>query len=128
MSDVIDLPPDIEPAPIEIELCELCGCAIEDLEELIYLRAADLTAQWERADPRDAWRHTGEQPPPASVRNSDISGRSASASQPYRTPQATVDAFLFVAALDDPERLKRWLSDHERDAAFLLKIWKARQC
>jgi hypothetical protein len=40
---------------------------IEDLEVLIYLRAADMVAQWECADPRDAWRYTGEQPPRAIV-------------------------------------------------------------
>jgi hypothetical protein len=122
MSDVIApcADPTTRPDPLEIEPCEL-GCAIEDLEELIYLRAADLIAQWERADPRDRWRHTGEQPPrtvePAPA-----------AAQPYRTPQATIDAFMYVARLDDPEYLARWLADHKRDAAHLLKIWKAKQC
>jgi hypothetical protein len=113
MSDVIDLPAksDIHvafeslPAPIEIDplgaayatpdapTCEQCGCVIEDLEALIYLRAADLIAQWELADPRDAWRHTGEQPP----RVVDA----PPAAQPYRTPQSTIDAFMFVARNHD---------------------------
>jgi hypothetical protein len=126
MSDVIDVPADIEPEPIEVEACELCGCAIEDLEELIYLRAADLVADWEGADPRDAWRHPGEQPPRASVRNSDISPKPASATRPYRTPQATIDAFWYVVSLCDPERLKAWLDDHPQDAPFLLKLLESK--
>jgi hypothetical protein len=120
MSDVVDAPD--EPELIEIELCELCGCIIEDFEELIYLRAADLLAQWELADPRDAWRHTGELPPLASVRNSDLSAKPPNATQPYRTPQATIDAFWYVVSLCDPERFKAWLEDHPQDAPFLLKL------
>ena len=115
MSDVIDAPADIEPAPIEIEPCELCGCAIEDLEELIYLRAADLIAQWERNDPRDNWKHTGQHPP----RRQPTPTQPA---RPYRTPQATIDAFLYVVSLCNPERLKAWLGDHPQDAPFLLKL------
>src|SRR5689334_17153816 len=34
--------------------------------------AAQMLRQWELADPRDRWRHTGELPPPANVRNGDI--------------------------------------------------------
>jgi hypothetical protein len=109
MSDVIDVPAETEP-------CELCGCAIEDLEELIYLRAADLIAQWERADPRDAWRHTGEHPPKASA----VPVPSA---RPYRsTPEATISAFKYVASLGDADHLARWLADHPADASTLLKI------
>jgi hypothetical protein len=126
MSDVIDVPADIERAPLEIEPCELCGCAIEDLEELIYLRAADLVTQWELADPRDAWRHTGEPAPAASVRNSDISAKPASATRPYRTPQATIKAFWYVAGLDDAGYLKRWLAQHPLDVETLQKLWEAK--
>jgi hypothetical protein len=115
MSDVIDVPAEIEPNQIEIEPCELCGCAIEDLEELIYLRAADMIAQWERADPRDRWRHTGE-PPPAT---SDIPNARP---EPYRPAQSTIDAFWFVINLRDPERFKAWLADHPQDAPTLLKL------
>jgi hypothetical protein len=106
------------PDPIEIDSrpCQLCGCAIEDLEELIYLRAADLIAQWERADPRDAWRHTGEAPPPRTIEPAPT------AAQPYRTPQSTIDAFWYVVGLCDPERLTVWLDDHPRETAFLLKL------
>jgi hypothetical protein len=106
----------MEPDPIE--LCELCGCASEDLEVLIHLRAADLLAQWERADPRDAWRHTGEAPPPAE--------RISVRPRPYSTPQSTVDAFWYVASLDDTDYLKRWLAEHPRDVTALQKLWEAK--
>jgi hypothetical protein len=112
-------PAELEPDPIEIEPCELCGCAIEDLEELIYLRAADLIAQWERADPRDRWRHTGEQPPRTVE-------PSPTAAQPYRTPQSTIDAFWYVANLNDADYLKRWLAEHPRDVTALQKLWEAK--
>lgn len=45
----------------------------------------------------------------------------------YRTPQATVDAFLYLTRVADVDRLTRWLADHPRDAAFLHKLWK-RKC
>src|SRR5258708_5553042 len=113
MSDVIDVPADIEPTPTEIETCELCGFAIEDFEELIYLRAADLIAQWELADPRDAWRHIGEERPSDAIRNSEISRDKRP--PPYTTPQSVVDAFLYVARNHDAEYLARWLEDHPQD-------------
>ena len=31
-----------------------------------------LVRQWELADPRDRWRHTGEPTPPAKVRNAEL--------------------------------------------------------
>lgn len=34
--------------------------------------AEDLVRQWEIVDPRDRWHHTGEKPPSARVRNSEI--------------------------------------------------------
>ena len=92
---------------------------IEDLEELIYLRAADLIAQWERADLRDCWRHTGEQPPRAIE-------SAPTAAQPYRTPESVIQAFWHVASLDDPDYLKRWLAEHPRDVEALQKLWEAK--
>jgi hypothetical protein len=83
---------------------------------------ADIVRQWEMADPRDRWRHTGEAPPPEHVRNSDISARPADKPQPYRTPQATRDAFWYVVGLADPEKFKAWLADHPKDARFLIKL------
>jgi hypothetical protein len=115
---------DAEPAPIEIEPCELCGCAIEDLEELIYLRAADLIAQWERADPRDAWRHTGEHPP----RSTGSDAEPIPQARSYRTPQSTIDAFWYVVSLCDPERFKAWLAHRPADAPFLLELLESKRC
>ena len=111
-------PDQIDPEPIEIDspTCALCGYTIEDLEELIYLRAADLIADFERDDPRDAWRHTGEHPPRTQP--------APPAPPPYRTPQATIDAFWYVVRLDDADYLRRWLARHPLDAPHLLEIWK----
>ncbi len=38
----------------------------------------------------------------------------------YRPPRSTIDAFRYVVALDDLERLKAWLSERPNDAPFLL--------
>jgi hypothetical protein len=112
---------EIEADPIEIDppTCEQCGCVIEDLEALIYLCAADLVTQWERADPRDAWRHTGKQPP-------RVVDQVPDAARPHRTPQATIDAFKYVVHLDDPEYLARWLAQRPLDAPALIKLWESK--
>ena len=130
-----------EPEPIEIDprRCQLCGLTIDQHEmvdsgegpeffcaettEPPHWLTESIMRQWELADPRDAWRHAGEPAPPASVRNSDISGRPPSRPQPRRTPQATIDAFWYVVRLDDPDRLARWLADHKADAAYLHEVW-----
>jgi hypothetical protein len=114
-------PAVLEPEPIEIDPrpCELCGCTIDDMEELIYLLAADLITQWERADPRDCWRHTGEQEPRA------VEMPRAPA-QPYRTPQSTIDAFFYVVRLGDPDYLTQWLAQHSVDALHLHRLWEAK--
>jgi hypothetical protein len=77
--------------------------------------AAQLVRQWEMADPRDAWRHTGEPRP-------EPDGNQLVPERIYRTPQSTIDAFRYVVALDDLERLKTWLADHPLDAPFLLAL------
>ena len=41
----------------------------------------------------------------------------------YSTPRSTVDAFWYVASLDDAQYLKRWLAQHPRDVAALQKLW-----
>jgi hypothetical protein len=46
--------------------------------------------------------------------------------EPYRTAQSTIDAFWFVVALKDPEKLAVWLRGRERDAPFLLKLLEAK--
>lgn len=125
----IAAPMRVEPIPLEpgplrspapfgapkSQACELCACLIEDFETLVYVRAAELAAQWEAADPRDRWRHTGAPPPPA------LDGPSAPA-RPYRTPQATIDAFWCVVRLADPGRLAAWLDDHPKDEFLLLNL------
>jgi hypothetical protein len=113
---------ELSPEQIEVDppTCEQCGCVIEDLEALIHLRAAELVQQWERAGLRDAWRHTGEHPPKAST------AREPSA-RPYCTPEATKEAFKYVASLGDADHLARWLADHPADAPELFKIWKGKR-
>jgi hypothetical protein len=49
------------------------------------------------------------------------------AKQSYRTPQSTIDAFLYVASLGDADYLARWLADHPTDAPELFKIWKGKR-
>jgi hypothetical protein len=83
----------------------------------------DILKLLELADPRDRWRHTGDVPPPAHVRNGDISARPEKP-RPYRTPQATIEAFQYVAGLNDADYLKRWLEQHPRDASALCKLWE----
>jgi hypothetical protein len=115
------------------DLCESCGCSIDGHSRVdtyggpIFLcddGPGDLVRQWELADPRDAWRHTGEPPPPSAVRNSDISARPTDKPRPYRTPQATIDAFWYVVRLDDAEHMRTWLAQHPLDAPYLLKLWE----
>ena len=145
------LPCRIESNPIDIDPrpCELCGLTIDrhemvddgegpefycpepdklTLDEL--QRRADLIRQIEIAaivrgmelnDARDAWRYTGEAPPP-------ISAAAPGPRSHYRTPQATVEAFWFVVRLDDPDYLARWLAQHPADGSHLFKLWKAKQC
>jgi hypothetical protein len=102
-------------------------CALDFLPEAAEdPGAADIVRRWELADPRDAWRHTGEAPPLPQVRSGPLQPARLQA-QPYRTPQSTIDAFWYVTRLDDPEYLKRWLSQHPRDVALLQKLWEAKQ-
>jgi hypothetical protein len=122
--NVIIPPTDME--PIETERCDVCGRLIEDLEELIFLLTAELIAHWELADPRDAWRHTGDVAPPTAVRNSDISARKPTA--PPRTPQATIDAFWYLVRLNDPARLKQWLADRPEHAPHLRRLLEKTCC
>ena len=132
---------EIEPPPIEIDPrpCEWCGLrrsmntswsTTETAQNFfcqeIHPHAADLVRQWEMQDPRDAWRHTGETPPPAAFRNADYPGTPQPNRHHYRTPQATIDAFFFVAGLNDADYLKRWLQQHPRDAETLCKLWEGK--
>jgi hypothetical protein len=75
--------------------------------------AARLVRQWELADPRDRWRHTGEVPPPREP--------APQVRKPKKGPAAsTVMAFEQVVRLGDANYLAEWLLDHPEDAAALL--------
>ncbi|MGY2906551.1 hypothetical protein [Bradyrhizobium sp. URHC0002] len=104
------------PEPDANELAELA----EALEIEIALRAAEMLREWELADPRDRWRHTGEPRPQARpvVRQCE----------PYAPAQSTVDAFWHVHRLENPDCLARWLANHPADAPALYEIWKASRC
>jgi hypothetical protein len=122
---------DIEPEPIAIDPrpCGLCGRTIDQHEridtpegpEFFCYPADDIVTCWELADPRDAWRHTGEAPPPENFRNSDIQGAAGKPPQ-YRTPQSVVDAFWYVVQTQDPASIGAWLADHPSDKTYLRKI------
>lgn len=106
----------------EAIICEAIAIAeavademLEEFEREIYLRAAECVQRWEMADPRDAWRHTGDAPPP-------IERPIAKPVAKYSTPDATQQAFWYVVRLADPERLAAWLDNHRQDEAFLLKL------
>jgi hypothetical protein len=107
--------PDL--SPDEMTLPEL-----ERRAELIQreqIRA--MVEQWERADPRDAWMHTGEAPPPDSIRNGPAP---EPAQQSNRPAQSTIDAFLHLARYDRG-RLAAWLANHPQDVrGELFKLWE----
>jgi hypothetical protein len=88
----------------------------EEIERLIYLRAAAAVEQLELADPRDRWRHIAGGQPPRKIEPAPAAARQ------YRTAQSTIAAFFYVASLNDPDHLKRWLAQHPADAPFLLKL------
>jgi hypothetical protein len=135
ISSVSIVPIEPNPDPIEIDPrpCQLCGLTIDqhimvdDGEGPLFFceefepDAANIIKRWEMDDPRDRWKWTGEAPPPANVRNSDISAKPVKPPK-YATPEATINAFWFVVRLADPERLAAWLDDHPKDEFFLLKV------
>jgi hypothetical protein len=126
----IAAPIDHDPLELDLRDCEICGRKLDEHEcvddgdgpQYFCLPDDDIVKLWELADPRDRWRHTGEAPPPAAVRNSI---QEWPPKRPYRTAQSTVDAFRYVLRQGDKARLKAWLADHPRDAAFLLKSLEA---
>lgn len=129
--------PDHDPLAIDPRSCGFCGLTMDRHravdagdgpeffcladENVVGADAAAIVARWELADPRDAWRHTGEAPPPEHVRNSDIGGRPAPTSRPYRTPQSTIDAFRYLCREGDTAKLAEWMKRHPADTPFLLK-------
>jgi hypothetical protein len=105
---------------IQAIMSEAFGADTAQLESTVN----DILRRMEMQDSRDSWRHTGEAPPPASVRNSDINGPPEAKPKPNKTPDATIAAFRHLLSLDDPEALKKWLADHPRDASFLKQLWR----
>jgi hypothetical protein len=106
---------------LDVPLDEL---TLEELERRAELRReeeiAAMVREWELADPRDRWRWTGEPRPPE---RPVVIQREA-----YTPPQSTIDAFFYVVALDDVDRLKAWLADHPKDATILLELLEAKLC
>jgi hypothetical protein len=144
-------PIEIDPRP-----CELCGLTIDrheqvdtpegpeffcadlspdemtliELERRAELRrqeeVAAMVEQWERADPRDCWKHTGKPSPPPEVRNGPMKATPPAAPEPYRPAASTVAAFRLVAAAGDVRHLKAWLGDRPKDAPLLLALLESR--
>jgi hypothetical protein len=75
----------------------------------------DIVRRWELADPRDRWKHTGEAPPKAV----DVARPRPA---PYRTPEATVNAFRYVVSIGNRDYVAEWIASHPADAPHLLKI------
>jgi len=95
---------------------------LDELERRAELRnqeaEAAIVERWERADPRDRWRHTGAPPPPPEVRNGPVEPpRDAS---PHRPSASTVDAVRDFVAAGDTDRLKAWLAARPNRAPFLI--------
>jgi hypothetical protein len=117
----------LEPDPLEIDPrpCELCGGTIDQHErvdtpegpEFYCYPDDDIVTRWELADPRDAWRHTGEAPPP-------LAPAPPIRPRPYHAPQSTIDAFFYVLKTKDAADIADWLADHPRDEKYLQKIWE----
>jgi len=133
MSDVIELPADFEPAEIENECCELCGCTIDrhhrvdagegpvffctdfapdelTLEELE--RRAELRRQEEVAAILARWEAMDQPAKPPS----------RSEPEPYRPAQSTIAAFRHLTSVGDVVRLRAWLGDRAKDAPYLLAM------
>jgi hypothetical protein len=87
---------------------------------------AAMVKQWELADPRDRWKHTGEPAPPPEVRNGPADPLPRREPKPYRTPQETADAFLYLVSLGEPERLDAWLAARPQDVPSLLELLESK--
>ncbi|MGY8660942.1 hypothetical protein Q3C01_01070 [Bradyrhizobium sp. UFLA05-109] len=91
-------------------------CAVDDAPaDLPPDYAAQLVRQWELADPRDRWRHTGELPPALST---EVKKPVA-----HKPMHSTVNAFLHVSRNGSTENLRDWLASHPLDAPYLLELW-----
>jgi hypothetical protein len=59
-----------------------------------------------------------------SLDNSESGDLQAVQPSTYRTPQATIDAFLHKARTENAEQVANWLELHPRDVSTLRKVWK----
>jgi hypothetical protein len=129
------------PAPIEIDPrpCELCGLTIDRHEMVDHgegpeFFCADLSPDEMTIDELERRAELIRQIEVAAIfarleAMDDPSKRlpaPPAEPPPYRTPQATIDAFWFVVALDDLDRLAAWLDDHPRDKPALLKLLESK--
>jgi hypothetical protein len=134
MNAIAPLPIEIDPRP-----CGWCGLTIDrhqmvddgegpeffcvdvpvdelTLDELE--RRAELRRQEEVAAIVECWEATDV---PADI------ARPAKKAEPYRSAQSSRDAFFYLVALDDVDRLKAWLDDRPIDAPILLKLLEGRR-
>jgi hypothetical protein len=88
---------------------------LPELERRAELRrqeeVAAIIARWEAMDVEIARRKPVTPPRPP---------------EPYRTPQSTIDAFLYLVGTDDAPRVRAWLADRPKDAPFLLDLLESK--
>jgi hypothetical protein len=131
---------ELEPDPIEIDPrdCEFCGLTVDkhrmvdDGNGPLFYCEDDLTANNDRPCPtcgtmqiadQELHEWTNRWVKRAEDRRSNIVPLPP-LRHGYRTPQSTVETFFYMVRLEDGEKLRAWLRNHPRDAAFLLKLWK----
>jgi hypothetical protein len=129
----------LDPFAIDPRSCEHCGLAIDrhqrvdtpegpeffcippdemDMDELErraelirQVEVAAILARMDAMDVMDTMDRPAEIPLPNKPRR-------------YSTPQATIDAFLFVARNHDADYVARWLENHPQDVATLTELWR----
>jgi hypothetical protein len=128
---------ELDPIEIDQRPCELCGLTIDrhdmvdDGEGPIFY-CADLSPDEMTLDELERRAELRREEEIAAIMAgmerapSPPSAVAAPEPRPYRTPQATADAFWYVVRLDDPEYLTRWLAQHPLDAPYLLNIWECK--
>lgn len=119
----VDTPEGPEFLCVDLSPDEMTLPELERRAELIrQIEVAAMVERMERADPRDAWKHTGEPAPPPEVRNTPAP---EGARQSNRPAQSTVDAFLHLARYDRG-RLAAWLANHPDVRGELFKLWESK--
>jgi hypothetical protein len=112
--------PELDPIEIDPRPCGSCGLTIDQHRMVDTGEGPEFFCnELDEDDPRGAWRHTGEPPPP----EPEAPRRPPA----YRTAASTIAAFWYVVSLGDADYLARWLANHPADAAELFKIWKGKR-